>query len=52
MITSQVSCYTEKFIIYRLLKHQEKAKNSYLRYKIITSQTVSSEAQVKIFFIF
>ena len=45
----------EKCIIYRPLKHQKKAKNSYskdyLHYKTITSQNVSSEAQVKNFFL-
>ena len=43
----------EKCIIYRPLKHQKKLKivKGYLHYKTITSQNVSSEAQVKNFFV-
>ena len=49
MITLQVSYYNQKMQNLQNIETLEKAKNSYLRFKTITSQDVSSKAQVKIF---
>ena len=51
MITSQVTYYTRKMHNLQTIETPKKAKNSYLCYKTITLQNVSSEAQLENFFI-